>query len=69
MLWVQVVVHLDSTLQRQCIYTLLMLCDVQGYVVGAGRGMVGQYGTKIAEADKGGQQQDLTDSNYSEFFG
>mmetsp|Transcript_23097 Transcript_23097/g.56930 ORF Transcript_23097/g.56930 Transcript_23097/m.56930 type:complete len:966 (-) Transcript_23097:92-2989(-) len=40
-----------------------------GYVPGAGRGMTGQYGNKVAEEDKGGVQQDLTDSNYSEFFG
>jgi pre-mRNA-processing factor 6 len=42
---------------------------LQGYVPGAGRGMSGQYGNKVADEDKGGVQQDLTDSNYSEFFG
>ena len=41
----------------------------QGYVVGAGRGMAGQYGNKVDEADKTGKEEDLGDANYHEFFG
>jgi len=40
-----------------------------GYVVGAGRGMSGQYGNKVADEDKKGKEEDLGDSNYNEFFG
>jgi hypothetical protein len=56
--------HFDA-----CMTCEACLFFAQGYVPGAGRGMTGQYGNKVAEEDKGGVQQDLTDSNYSEFFG
>ena len=41
----------------------------KGYVVGAGRGMAGQYGNKVDDADKTGKEEDLGDSNYNDFFG
>lgn len=41
----------------------------EGYVPGAGRGLSGQFGNKVADEDKDGNKEDLGDSNYSEFFG
>ena len=40
-----------------------------GYVPGAGRGMTGQFGNKVADEDRAGKEEDLGDSNYNEFFG
>lgn len=40
-----------------------------GYVAGAGRGMSGQYGNKVADEDRGQKEEDFGDSNYNEFYG
>ena len=41
----------------------------KGYVPGAGRGMSGQYGTKVDDADKTSKEEDLGDANYDDFMG